>query len=171
MINLFSIRPKGFNVGNDAIFMGLQYFIYQTFGEVVNIISLPATSRYETHQSAGLRARTIHEINQYGDGVIIGGGNLYENGELDVDLTALDALEVPCMLFSISSGRIYNRKGELVNRTDTMPKNIIQALHKKVKYSLARDHATCSYLHDLGCNNAEVGGCPTIFLDILSETP
>lgn len=169
MITLFSIRPKGFNVGNDAIFMGLQYFINQSFGEIVNIISLPATSRYETHQSSGLRARTVHEINQYGDGVIIGGGNLYENGELDVDLTALEALEVPCMLFSISSGRIYNRKGELVNRTDAMPKHVIQALHRKIKYSLARDHSTCGYLHDLGCDNAEVGGCPTIFLDRLAN--
>jgi hypothetical protein len=57
MINLFCVRPKGFNVGNDVIFMGMQHFIYKAFGEVVNLISLPATSRYESQAKAGLPIR------------------------------------------------------------------------------------------------------------------
>jgi polysaccharide pyruvyl transferase WcaK-like protein len=165
MINLFCIRPKGFNVGNDVIFMGLQHFIYDAFGEVVNLISLPATSRYESQAKAGLTTKTIYEINQYGHGVIIGGGNLYENGELDVNLDALPTLEVPLMLFSLSRGRVYNRQNKLVDRTDTMPDRVLQALHRKASYSLARDEATLSYLHKIGCEGAELGGCPTIFLD------
>jgi hypothetical protein len=165
MITLFSIRPKGFNIGNDAIFLGLEYFLYQAFGEIVNIISLPATSKYETNLLAGLKPKTVHEINQFGDGVIIGGGNLYENGELDVNPTALEALEVPMMLFSLSSGRIYNRRGELVKRTDAMPESTITALHKKAFCSLARDKNTYEYLKSLGCSNVKLGGCPTVFLD------
>ena len=31
MINLFCIRPKGFNVGNDAIFQGTRHFLYKAF--------------------------------------------------------------------------------------------------------------------------------------------
>jgi hypothetical protein len=120
MITLFLIRPKGFNVGNDAIYLGTQHFIYEAFGEVVNLISLPATSRYESQAKAGLTARTIHEINQYGHGVILGGGNIYENGELDIDLDALEALEPPLMLFSLSRGRVYNRQRQLKDRTDAM---------------------------------------------------
>src|SRR5665647_1466823 len=117
MITLFCVRPKGFNVGNDAIYLGMQHFLYEAFGEVVNLVSLPATKRYDSVAHAGLTARSIHEINQYGDGVIVGGGNLYENGELDVDLDALEALRVPLMLFSLSRGRIYGRRDELVDRT------------------------------------------------------
>ena len=129
MINLFCIRPKGFNVGNDAIFIGLQNFVYKTFGEVVNLIVLPATSKYESQAKAGLTGKTIYEINQFGHGVIIGGGNLYENGELEVGLDALDTLEVPLMLFSLSRGRIYNHRYQLVNRTDAMPLRVIRGLH------------------------------------------
>jgi polysaccharide pyruvyl transferase WcaK-like protein len=159
------VRPKGFNVGNDAIYVGMQHFLYEAFGEVVNLVSIPATARYESVANAGLSARSIHEINQYGDGVIVGGGNLYENGELDVGLDALRALQVPLMLFSISRGRIYNRRGELVDRTDVMPDRIISALNAKASISLARDNATGDYLKSIGIEKAQVGGCPTCFLD------
>jgi polysaccharide pyruvyl transferase WcaK-like protein len=169
MVTLFCIRPKGFNVGNDAIFLGMQHFIYNAFGEVVNLISLPATSRYESEAKAGLTPKTIYEINQYGHGVIIGGGNLYENGELDVSLDALEALECPMMLFSLSRGRIYNRLHQMVDRTDAMPGRVIRALNDKASYSLARDNATEAYLKSIGCKNSKVGGCPTLFLDRVAE--
>ncbi len=169
MITLFCIQPKGFNVGNEAIHVGLRQLLQDTFGQVVNIIALPATARYETHATAGLTARTIHEINQYGHGVIVGGGNLYENGELDVDLDALSALEPPLLLFSLSRGRIYNRRRELVTRTDAMPDRVIRALNDKARHSLVRDDATLMYLHAIGCSNAQLGGCPTVFLDRITE--
>ncbi len=168
MINLFCIRPHGFNVGNDVIFLGLQHFLRESFGEVVNLISLPATSRYESQAKAGLTGRTIYEINQYGHGVIVGGGNLYENGELDVNLDALPSLEVPLLLFSLSRGRIYNRRGQLVPRTDAMPDRVIQALHRKAGRSLARDQATFTYLQRIGCDPI-LGGCPTIFVDRMAD--
>ena len=169
MKNLFCIRPKGFNVGNDAIYMAMQHFIYNAFGEVVNLISLPATSRYENHANAGLTSRTIYDINQYGHGVIIGGGNLYENGELDVNLDALQALEVPMMIFSVSRGRVYNRSLNLVARTDTMPDRVMQALDQKSCAALFRDHATGDHLKKIGCKHTDVGGCPTVFLDRIAH--
>jgi polysaccharide pyruvyl transferase WcaK-like protein len=169
MITLFCIRPKGFNVGNDAIHIGLQYFLYQAFGQIVNLISLPATSRYESQAKAGLTARTIYEINQYGHGVIVGGGNLYENGELDINLDALETLEVPLMLFSLSRGRVYNRQHKLVDRTDAMPDRIIVALNRKATYSLTRDQATYDYLRHIGVEHCQLGGCPTIYLDQMVE--
>lgn len=168
MITLFCIRPKGFNVGNDAIFMGMQHFIQEAFGQVVNLVSMPATSRYESQAKAGLTARTIHEINQYGHGVVVGGGNLYENGELDLNVDALQALEVPLLLFSLSRGRIYNNRLALVDRTDAMPARLVEALNRKASQSLARDEATQAYLQKLGCTKSVVGGCPTIFLDRLA---
>ncbi len=169
MLNLFCIRPQGFNVGNDAIFISLQCFLYQAFEQVVNLISLPATSRYESQAKAGLTAKTIYEINQYGHGVIVGGGNLYENGELDVSLDALETLEVPMMLFSLSSGRIYNRQHTLVSRTDAMPARIINPLNQKANYSLARDEQTYLYLKSIGCDRIQLGGCPTIFLNQIAQ--
>lgn len=165
MITLFCIRPKGFNVGNDAIFLGMQRYIFDAFGQVVNIINLPATSRYESHAKAGLSAQTVYEINLYGDGVIVGGGNLYENGELQVDTNALSALEVPMMIFSVSHGRVYNRQSKLVNRTNAMPMEIVKAVNEKAALSLARDDYTHSYLRSIGIGHSKIGGCPTIFLD------
>lgn len=165
MITLFCIRPKGFNVGNDAIFLGMQRYIHEAFGQVVNIINVPATSRYESHAKSGLSAQNVWEMNLYGDGVIIGGGNLYENGEIEVNAQALNALEVPLMLFSLSHGRVYNRHCQLVNRTNAISDSVAQTLNSKAIISLARDDSTCRYLHQIGASHAKVGGCPTIFMD------
>lgn len=170
MITLYCLRPKAFNVGNDVIFAGLRHFVQEAFGQVVNLVTLPATSRYESQAKAGLTPRTIHEINQYGHGVIVGGGNLYENGELEINLDALEQLHVPMMLFSLSKGRVYDRTRRMVPRTDAMPARNILGLNKKAAVSLARDHATQRQLKELGVTNSVVGGCPTIFLDRMAST-
>lgn len=164
-MNIFCIRPKGFNIGNDVIFVSMRYFLEKALGYSPNIISLPATSRYETTREAGLTARTIHQINQYGDGVIVGGGNLYENNELDVDLNSLKMLQVPLFLFSLSRGRIYSRNYDLIDRTDVMPDQKIMALNSAAAVSSARDKATEKYLKNIGCDNVKLSACPTIFLD------
>ena len=169
MITIYNIRPKGFNVGNDAIAIGLRQYLYKSFGSVVNIVTVPATARYESSNYAGLTPKLIYDMNQYADGVIIGGGNLYENGELDVSLDALDALNVPMMLFSISWGRVYNKIGKLTRRTDTMPDRVLRALHEKAFISLARDNSTYSYLKSIDCPNVVLGGCPTVFLDRVEQ--
>jgi polysaccharide pyruvyl transferase WcaK-like protein len=169
MLTLFHIGPKGFNIGNDAIREGMTALIAETFGHLVNLVSIPATARFETHQRAGLTAGVIHEINQYGDGVIVGGGNLLENGQLTVDTNALEALGVPMMLFSLSWGRIYSRNGELVRRTDAMDDSLISALHRSALMAVARDRATFDHLGEIGVENALLGGCPTLFLDQLAN--
>lgn len=165
MVTLFNIRPRALNVGNDIIAVGLRIFLSKAFGEVVNVINLPATAKYESQNKAGLDAQTIYEINQYGHGVIVGGGNLYENGELQMDMNALPALEPPLMLFSLSMGRVYGRLNRLVRRTNAMPDAVLRALNEQAMISLARDTATLEHLHGLGLSHARLGGCPTIFLD------
>ena len=164
MITLFNIRPKGHNIGNDAISVALRNQIYESFGRVVNIIDLPATSLYESHAKAGLSAKTVYEINRVGDGVIVGGGNLYENNEIQFDETALKALQVPLMLFSNSIGRVYDRQKNLVQRTDVTPDSKLINLHKYSSISLVRDTATLNHLKELNVENVQFGGCPTIFL-------
>jgi hypothetical protein len=172
MTTIFCIHPKGFNVGNDVIRLGLLHLLYQAFGKVVNLVSLPAVSHFESHSKAGLSASTIHEINQYGSGVIVGGGNLYENGQLTVNVDALEMLAPPMLLMSLSRGRIYDRHGRLVNRTDVMPDRVIRALNHKAAFSLARDRATYDHLLQLGCDRVRLGGCPTVYLDkVRSQLP
>ncbi len=162
--NLFIIRPKGLNVGNDAIYLGLKTLLSNHFSELPNIITLPATSKYENSSKAGLTASTVHEINQYGHGVIVGGGNLYENSELDLDLQALERLDPPLMLFSLSRGRIYGRHDDLVERTDVMLDDRILALNNRASLSLTRDPATQNYLESIGVKKSIMGACPTLFL-------
>lgn len=172
MLTIFNIRPKGFNVGNDAIAIGLRRYLYQAFNSIVNIVTIPATSRYESSNYAGLTPKVIYDINQYGDGVIIGGGNLYENGELDISTDALESLAPPLMLFSLSRGRVYDKNRNMVRRTDTMPDRVLRTLHDKACISLARDISTTEYLKKIGCERVELGGCPTIFLNqITSQLP
>lgn len=168
MKNIYSIRPKGFNIGNDVIQLGVHHFLRSAFKEHYNVISLPATSKYESHSKAGLSSKTIYEINQFGHGVVIGGGNLYENGELEANPIALKALEKPMMIFSVSRGRIYNRNFELVDRTDTMDDNKLKLLNHHADISLSRDKATKEYLDGLGCNNL-LGGCPTLFINEIPQ--
>lgn len=167
--NLFVIRPKGLNVGNDAIYLGLKELISRHFTEIPNIITIPATSKYEVASGAGLTASTIHAINQYGSGVIVGGGNLYENGELEITAGALAQLAPPMMLFSLSRGRIYDRNDDLVSRTDTMSDDRLVMLHKAASISVARDSATKDYLEGLGLRDIILGACPTIFLNRISD--
>ena len=89
-----------------------------------------------------MSSETVYEINQYGSGIVVGGGNLYENGELEVDPIALKALEKPMMIFSVSRGRIFNQDLKLVNRTDTMSDEKLKLLNNKASISLSRDLAT-----------------------------
>jgi hypothetical protein len=168
MTNLYSIRPKGFNIGNDAIYIGVNHFIRQVFKGSYNVISLPATGKYEGHRKAGLSSQTIYEVNQFGDGLIIGGGNLYENGELEVNHTALKALEKPMMVFAVSRGKVYNSKKILVDRTDVMTDRDIKAINDKANISLSRDHSTKAYVDSLGSDNL-LGGCPTLFMNEIPQ--
>lgn len=168
MKNIYSIRPKGFNIGNDVIYLGVNHFIRQAFKENYNVISLPATGKYEAHRKSGLSSQTIYEINQFGHGVVIGGGNLYENGELEVNPIALRALERPMMIFSVSRGKIYNQDFKLVDRTDTMADEKLKLLHQYASISLSRDKATKEYLDSLNCKNT-LGGCPTLFINEIPQ--
>ncbi|MEO7192593.1 MAG: polysaccharide pyruvyl transferase family protein [Vicinamibacterales bacterium] len=163
-MTVFCVRPKRFNLGNDAIFLGLRHLVHEAFGDSVNIVQVPAIESVEEGALAGLSARTIHEINLYGHGVIVGGGNLYENGQLRVDTHALRALRPPLMLFSLSHGRIYDNQHRFVPRTDSMPPSIVTALNGHAALSLARDEATMAYLRSIGVSGATLGGCPTLLL-------
>lgn len=164
MITLFCVRPKRFNVGNDAIFLGLRHLLREAFSGLINLVQVPAIRSAEEGAMSGLLARTIHEMNLYGHGVVVGGGNLYENGQLDVDVHALRALRPPLMLFSLSHGRIYDNRHRLVRRTDSMPETVVTALHERAALSLARDEATVEYLRALGVERPILGGCPSLLL-------
>lgn len=164
LITLFCVRPRGFNIGNDTIFLGLRHLLREAFGHPVNIVQVAASGGGNEAELSGLKARTIHEMNLYGHGVIVGGGNLYENGQLDIDPNALRALRPPLMLFSLSHGRIYDHRHELVPRTDAMPGALVAALHERADRSVARDDATLDYLRSMGLSGPVLGGCPSLLV-------
>jgi hypothetical protein len=166
VITVFCVRPQGLNIGNDAIFLGLRHLMREAFGGMFNLVQVPAVRSGEG-ELAGLLPKTIHQMNLYGHGVVVGGGNLYENGELDVDVHALGALRLPLMLFSLSHGRIYDHRHQLVPRTDAMPAPAVVALNQRAALSVARDDATLEYLRALGVTGAVIGGCPSLLLSRL----
>lgn len=168
MINLFSIRPKGFNIGNDVIYLGVNHFVRLAFQKNFNVISIPATGKYESQKKSGISSQTVYEVNQFGHGIIVGGGNLYENGELEINPIALKALEKPLMIFSVSRGKIYNNKLQLVDRTDVMTDDKMYILNKRADISLSRDKSTCNHILNLGANTV-VGGCPTLFINEIPQ--
>jgi hypothetical protein len=159
VITLFCVRPRGLNIGNDTIFLGLRHLLRGAFDDLVNIVQIESAT--------GLAPRTIHEMNLYGHGVVAGGGNVYENGQLGVDPNALRALHPPLMLFSLSYGRIFDNTHQLVRRTDAMPESLVLALHERATLSLARDEATLEYLRGLGLTAPQLGGCPSLVVNQL----
>lgn len=165
-MNIIHICPfgEGFNIGNFAIALSVRKWIYKTYGSSANIVTLPAIAE---NLNCGLTKKTVYLANQIADAVIVGGGNLYENNELKIDLNALESLTVPLVLFSLSIGRIYGQDLTLSRRTDVMPDSLLTALNKKAKCSIARDMATFNYLTNLlpEAENIRLGGCPTLFLD------
>jgi hypothetical protein len=171
MITLFCVRPRGFNVGNDAIFLGVRHLLREAFPSPFNIVQVPAVHGEGPNGLSGLLPKSIHQMNLYGHGVIVGGGNLYENGGLELDLGALSALRLPLMLFSLSHGRIYDHRHHLVPRTDALPAPLVVALNRCAALSLARDDATLEYLHGLGVEGAVLGGCPSLLLGRLPPMP
>lgn len=164
MINIFCVRPTRFSIGNDAINLALRRLLKDAFDQPINLIQVPAIERDGQGWHSGLLARTIHEMNLYGHGVIVGGGNLYENGQLDVDVHALAELRPPLLLCSLSYGRIYDHRRDLRRRTDAMPDDVIIELHRAAFRSIARDEATYRHLHGLGLRDVVLGGCPTMSL-------
>lgn len=164
MYTVAVIRPIGHNVGNHAINFALRHMLYETFGRLVSIIDYPATNKHESTAKAGLTPATVHEINRFADGVIVGGGNLFENDELAVDARALNALQPPLLLFSNSRGRIYDRHGNLSERSDVMPDSKLKVLLTRASISLSRDSATHAHLAGID-DRDQLGWCPTISLN------
>lgn len=171
MINLFAVRPRGFNIGNEAIFTATRRLLHDAFDDAVNIVPVPAVESSEEGSLAGFTPMTLYEMNLYGHGVVLGGGNLYENGQLAVDVHGLRRLRPPLLLFGVSWGRIYDDRARLVERTDSMRDDVIVALNDVAAYSLARDDATLAHLRSIGVDTAVLGGCPTILLAELARPP
>src|SRR5581483_6908111 len=115
MTTLFYVRPTTPNIGNDIINSATTDLIFGAFGPDTSIVTIPALVG---PQNGGLTARQIYDINRLADGVLIGGGNLFENGQLTVDEQALSALCRPLLLLGLAHGRVYDRDGSLVHRTD-----------------------------------------------------
>lgn len=167
MFILANIRPIGHNVGNDAIHFNLRRMIEESFGRVVSVVDIAATTKYGGDK-AGLSAGTVHDLNRFADGVIVGGGNLFENNELFVDEQALISLQPPLMLFSNSRGEIYGREGKLIPRSDAMPDQKLAMLLERADVSVSRDSVTNKYLQKINPKDS-LGWCPTINSSKYSE--
>jgi polysaccharide pyruvyl transferase WcaK-like protein len=164
LLTLFNLRPDTPNIGNHLMAAGMWQLIEPSFAEPVSFVTLPSIDRKDV-RGGGLTARTVYELNQLADGVIIGPGNLFENGALSIDGSALAALNVPTMMFGVSCGRIFDRSGKLVRRTDSLSPEAIEAMCRKSDVVLVRDLATHAYAHALGVASASLGGCAALFID------
>ena len=135
--------------------------------ENINFITVPATGYGDR---SGLNKKVIYQINQVGDGVVVGGGNLFENGEIDVDINALQALRKPLLLFSNSYGRIYGSDLKLHRRTDAIQDTVLSSLIESADVVLSRDLATKTHIDNLIHHPSHnVSGCPSIFISNLAK--
>lgn len=159
-LTIFLIRPTTRNIGNDLIACAMSRVLYQAFGSDTNIVSVPALVG---PQFGGLVPRQVYDINRLADGVVIGGGNLFENGQISYDMRAVDALRPPIMLMALSHGRIAARHAELQPRSDALRPDAIRHLVERSSVALVRDNASQELLREMGVTVA-VGGCPTLFL-------
>jgi hypothetical protein len=161
MAVLFCVRPATRNIGNDIISRATSDLLYQAFGDSVGIVNVPAL---KGPQFGGFTVGQVYDMNRFADGVVLGGGNLFENGQVTVEPQALASLRVPLLLTGLSHGRIYGRNGALVERTDGMPEGTIRLFVDKALDTLVRDIATQARLERLTSRDIKLGGCPTIFM-------
>jgi len=168
---LFNVRARTRNIGNDLIALGMSAVLHKVFGSDLNVVTVPAAGSGGM-TGAGFSTCTVYDMNQMADGVIVGPGNLFENGGLDIDTDALAALQRPTMVFSVSMGRIFDRRGALVPRTDSLSADRTRALCAAAHTLLVRDSATLDHLNTLGSHTARLVGCPALFLgDVLPALP
>ena len=157
---IFLVRPTTRNIGNDLIAFATSQLLYEVFGDAANIVCVPALVG---PQFGGLVPRQIYDMNRLADGVVIGGGNLFENGQISYDRRAVDALRPPMMVMGLSHGRIAARDAELQPRSDSLPADAIRHLIQRAAVAQVRDDASKDLLAAMGAD-VEVGGCPTLFL-------
>ena len=169
-LNLFHIVPfgPGFNIGNFLIQQSVRRLIKSQTERNVNFITI-FSKGYEN--MSGLTKSTVYRINEESDGVVLGGGNLFENGDLEVDINALQALRKPMISFSCSYGKIYDQNGSLMRRTDAIQDIVMKEVIKASQVILSRDQATKDHLDSISKHdNHVVGGCPSIFIkELLNE--
>jgi hypothetical protein len=164
MPTIFVVRPQTGNIGNDLIALGAEQVLQDAFGEAINFVTVPASRDGFGQARGGLSASSIYEINRLADGVVIGPGNMFENGSLFCEEHALEGLSVPLMVLGVSAGKIYDRTGELSPRTDSLSAAKIVAICRAAEPVVVRDEMTKICLNESGLNDISVGGCPSLFL-------
>jgi hypothetical protein len=161
---IFNVRPRTTNVGNELIALGLRRLLTNTWPERCDLVPLPSTGP-ATGLGSGLTARSVYEAGHLADAVIVGGGNVFENGALDVDPVALNALQVPLALIGVSCGGVFSRDGRLVDRTDRLSPNLMADVCAAASPILVRDDATAKALVELGIEGVAVAACPVLAID------
>ena len=159
-MNLFFVRPTLSNIGNLLISHATKEIFSEVFGKTANIVSIPALKGPD---AGGLGAGPIYDMNRMADAVVVGGGNLFENGQLSCNHLAIDSLRPPLLLMGLPHGRITGRSGTRENRTDSLPPETIRHLVRRSIVTLVRDVASREILAGFGLTT-RVGGCPTLFL-------
>lgn len=161
MVTLFCVRPTTPNIGNDLINRATTDLLYAAFGEETSIVNISALA---IGGRGGLSAAQIYDMNRFADGVVIGGGNLFENGQLTIDRHALRSLRTPMMLIGVSHGRIYDAAGAWTDRSDSIPEIEARELVAKAEIAMVRDHGSRAILQAMGIGHVEQAGCPTTFM-------
>ena len=89
-LTIFILRPETRNIGNNVISLALSNLLMKVFGVETVLVNIPAhAGTFGGVQFGGLTPRQVYDINRLADGLVIGGGNLFENGQLTCDLQAL----------------------------------------------------------------------------------
>jgi hypothetical protein len=167
-LNIYHICPfgPGFNIGNFMIQQSVRRMVKKVSDCGVNFITVPASG---FGSKAGLTKQVVYDINQSAAGVIVGGGNLFENGEITIDRAALQALRRPMLIYSTSYGRIYGPELSYARRTDAISDSDLMSLLERADVVLSRDEATREHIDSVALHSDhEVGGCPSVYISELA---
>lgn len=153
--------PHTFNAGDHFVIRSIREHLARNLPGAVFLPRACARNR-GWGKPIGLRGPNVGYSNRHADAVIVGGSDLYNDWGLRIGTRDIERLKPP--LFLIGLGMSSAGIGMPPRLSKARHAREIRAVNGAAQISSVRDHATQRFLQGLGVANAEVTGCPALYL-------
>lgn len=161
-MKVIHICPSTQNKGDDFVAIGIKKLFYELIPNI-DYRQIAANSKidFNNFRIGGITKNTIDLLNS-SDLIVVGGSNLYETMQIEIEVDSLDKLIKPVILIGIGTG--WDFKSPRPPQFSTENEYVIKKLHDKAIGSSVRDKMTKRVLENIGIDNVTVTGCPAALI-------